>query len=116
MPPWEPPGYKSSVVQDNSGTLLLVELPSGENMAGNDWTSFCAGPVLSSANFSGLNPDCYQIGSSQYNYGSATYGLHAGRFNYLFHDNHVHALKCTNTVGTGTLLAPRGMWTMTAGD
>jgi prepilin-type N-terminal cleavage/methylation domain-containing protein/prepilin-type processing-associated H-X9-DG protein len=116
MPPWEPPGYKTSVVQDNSGTILLAELPNGRNMAGNDWPSFCAGPVMSSANFSWVTPDCFQIGSSQYNYGALTYGLHAGRFNYLFHDNHVQALKETDTVGTGTKLAPRGMWTMTAGD
>jgi prepilin-type N-terminal cleavage/methylation domain-containing protein/prepilin-type processing-associated H-X9-DG protein len=116
MPPWEPPGYKTSVVQDSSGTILLAEVPNGENMAGNDWPSFCAGPVSSTSNFPSLTPDCFQIGSSQYNYGAATYGLHAGRFNYLFHDNHVQALKETDTVGRGTVLAPRGMWTMTPGD
>jgi len=116
MAPWEPPGYKTSVVQDNSGTILLAELPNGRNMAGNDWPSFCAGPVVSTANFSWVTPDCFQIGSSEYNYGSVSYGLHAGRFNYLFHDNHVQALKETDTVGTGTMLAPRGMWTMTPGD
>jgi hypothetical protein len=68
MPPWEPPGYKTSVVRDNSGTILLAELPNGRNMAGNDWPSFCAGPVVSSANFSWVTPDCFQIGSSEYNY------------------------------------------------
>ena len=116
VPPWDPPGYKTSAVQDNSGTILLTELPNGENMAGNDWPSFCAGPVNSGANFPGLTPDCFQIGSSQYNYGSVSYGLHAGRFNYLFHDNHIQTLKITDTVGTGTTNAPRGMWTMKAGD
>jgi prepilin-type N-terminal cleavage/methylation domain-containing protein/prepilin-type processing-associated H-X9-DG protein len=116
MPPWEPPGYKTSVVQDNSGTLLLAELPNGRNMAGNDWPSFCAGPVVATANFPWVTPDCFQIGVSQYNYGAVSYGLHARRFNYLFHDNHVQALKETDTVGTGSMLAPRGMWTMTVGD
>lgn len=115
-PPWEPPGYKSSVVKDPTGTILLAEVPNGENMAGNDWPSFCAGPVNASGNFSGLTPDCFQIGSSTYNYGSVEYGLHGFRFNYLFHDGHISTLKWTDTIGTGTTNAPRGMWTMTAGD
>ncbi len=116
-PEWEPNGYRSSVVQDNAGTILLAELPNGENMAGNDWPSFCAGPVSGGANnFPGLTPDCYQIGSSSLGYGAASYGLHGRRFNYLFHDNHVSTLKYTETVGTGTTNAPKGMWTMTAGD
>ena len=115
-PSWEPPGYKSSVIQDYAGTILLAEVPNGENMAGNDWPSFCAGPVNSSANFSGLTPDCFQIGSSTYNYGASEYGIHAFRFNYLFHDGHVSTLKYTDTVGSGTTNAPRGMWTMIAGD
>lgn len=45
----------------------------------------------------------------------AAYGLHSQRFNYLFHDGHV-PLKTTETLGTGTLANPKGMWTMTAGD
>ena len=44
LPTWDPPGYKTSVVRDVSGTILLVELPNGRNIAGNDWPSFCAGP------------------------------------------------------------------------
>jgi prepilin-type N-terminal cleavage/methylation domain-containing protein/prepilin-type processing-associated H-X9-DG protein len=115
-PSWEPPGYKSSTVQDHAGTILLAEVPNGENMAGNDWPSFCAGPVNSTGNFAGLTPDCFQIGSSTYNYGAAEYGLHSFRFNYLFHDGHVSTLKYTETVGSGTTNAPRGMWTMVAGD
>jgi prepilin-type processing-associated H-X9-DG protein len=115
-PDWDPKGYKSSVIQDNAGTILLAEVPNGENMAGNDWPSFCAGPVYSDANFSGLTPDCFQIGSSTYNYGSVEYGLHGFRFNYLFHDGHVSTLKYSATVGSGTTNAPRGMWTMVAGD
>ena len=40
----DPPGYKTNLVRDPSGTILLVELPNGRNVAGNDWPSFCAGP------------------------------------------------------------------------
>ncbi len=116
VPPWEPPGYKASVVQDPSGTILLAELPNGENMAGNDWPSFCAGPIYgNNANFPNVNSDCYQIGSD-YSYGNASYGLHAHRFNYLFHDNHVSTLRTIDTVGLGTTNNPRGMWTMLSGD
>ena len=74
---WEPKGYRTSVVQDHAGTILLCELPNGRNMAGNDWPSFCAGPVDSGANFPGLTTDCFQIGRSTYNYGAVEYGIHA---------------------------------------
>jgi prepilin-type N-terminal cleavage/methylation domain-containing protein/prepilin-type processing-associated H-X9-DG protein len=116
LPPWDPPGYKSSVVADPSGTILLAEEPNGRNIAGNDWPSFSAGPVESGIVFPGLTPDCFQIASTLYGYGNAAYGLHGKRFNYLFHDGHVQALRTTDTVGAGTLTNPKGMWTMTAGD
>jgi prepilin-type processing-associated H-X9-DG protein len=104
------------VVQAPADTLLLVEEPNGRNAAGNDWPSFCGGPVYSSSVWSWLNADCFQIGTSTWNYGETAYGLHAKRFNYLFHDGHVSTLRITDTVGTGTPTAPKGMWTMTAGD
>ena len=118
LPDWEPRGYKESAITEPAGTLLLVELPNGRNAAGNDWPSFCAGP--GSGVPSGLSPDCVQLGkASSFNnisYGTAAYGLHARRFNYLFHDGHVSILQVTDTVGTGTTNAPKGMWTMTPRD
>jgi len=117
QPLWDPPGYKVSVVQDNSSTIMLAELANGENMAGNDWPSFCAGPTYGAGNnFTSVTPDCFQIASSTWGYGSISYGLHGSRFNYLFHDNHVQILKVSDTIGTGTTNAPRGMWTMISGD
>ena len=118
LPEWEPPGYKESAIEDVSGTILLAELPNGRNAAGNDWPSFCAGPGSNVP--SGVTEDCVQLGkATTFNkiaYGSAAYGLHARRFNYLFHDGHVQIHKVTETVGTGTTNAPKGMWTMTSGD
>jgi prepilin-type N-terminal cleavage/methylation domain-containing protein/prepilin-type processing-associated H-X9-DG protein len=118
LPDWEPRGYKESVIADPAGTLLLVELPNGRNAAGNDWPSFCAGP--GSGFPSGVTPDCVQLSrASSFNnisYGTAAYGLHARRFNYLFHDGHVSIHKVTDTVGLGTTNAPKGMWTMIPGD
>ena len=59
----------------------------------------------------------YQIANGgRQQWGAKAYGLHGKRFNYLFFDGHVGIHKITDTVGTGTTNAPRGMWTMTAGD
>jgi prepilin-type processing-associated H-X9-DG protein len=119
-PNWEPPNYRHSAVQDHAGTILLAEVPNGENMAGNDWPSFCAGPISPSQNFTGLTPDCFQLapleGTPGFNYGGMSYGLHGNRFNYLFHDNHVSIMKVADTVGKGTMQRPQGMWTMLRGD
>ena len=117
-PDWDPRGYKESAVADPSGTILLVELPNGRNAAGNDWPSFCAGPGTTVP--SGATVDCVQLSRvSSFNnisYGTVAYGLHGRRFNYLFHDGHVSVHKVTETVGTGTTNAPKGMWTMIRGD
>jgi prepilin-type processing-associated H-X9-DG protein len=61
--------------------------------------------------------DPYQIVTGErQKWAASTYGLHGKRFNYLFHDGHVAIHRITETVGTGTTNAPRGMWTMKAGD
>jgi len=117
LPPWDPPGYKNDIIKDPSGTILLVELPNARNIAGNDWPSFCAGPGPTTA-YTGITPDCLQTGdaTATMNYGSVSYGLHNGRFDYLFHDGHVETLKIQETVGSGTTNAPKGMWTIVSGD
>jgi prepilin-type N-terminal cleavage/methylation domain-containing protein/prepilin-type processing-associated H-X9-DG protein len=118
LPDWDPRGFKESIVKDPAGTILLAELPNGRNVAGNDWPSFCSGP--GSGVPSGGSVDSVQLSkNSSFNnisYGSAAYGLHGRRFNYLFHDGHSGIHKVTDTVGTGTTNAPKGMWTMVAGD
>ena len=48
--------------------------------------------------------------------GKFLYQLHKNRFNYLMHDGHVESLKIQDTIGTGTLAAPKGMWTVVGGD
>jgi len=111
LPDWDAKGYKTSVVKDPSGTILLVEEPNFQNVVGNVWPSICLGPVGTG--------DLYQvdpISANSHNYGNDEYGLHSHRFNYLFHDNHVQSLKLEQTVGIGTLQSPRGMWTVAVGD
>jgi prepilin-type N-terminal cleavage/methylation domain-containing protein/prepilin-type processing-associated H-X9-DG protein len=116
---WDAKSYKTPVVPDNSGTILLAEEPNFQNIAGNEWPCISIGPQSPTA--SG-NDDLYQTvfgggtGGNTQNHGNNEYGLHSGRFNYLFHDNHVAALKMDQTIGSGTLANPLGMWTIIPGD
>jgi prepilin-type N-terminal cleavage/methylation domain-containing protein/prepilin-type processing-associated H-X9-DG protein len=110
LPDWDARGYKTSVVEDPAGTILLAEEPNIQNVAGNIWPCICNGPKGTG--------DLYQMDPSPNakNFGNHQYGIHSKRFNYLFHDNHVQPLKIEQTVGTGTLDAPKGMWTVKKGD
>ena len=114
---WDAKGYKSTVVRDNTGTLLLVEEPSEQNLVGQIWPCISLGPVYAGSQL--YQTDSTVGGGSiptSGNFGTAAYGLHNHRFNYLFHDNHVEALTMQQTVGTGTLTQPKGMWTINPGD
>jgi prepilin-type N-terminal cleavage/methylation domain-containing protein/prepilin-type processing-associated H-X9-DG protein len=111
LPDPEAKGYRTSVAKDPAATILLVEQPNIQNAVGNAWPAFCNGPYGSG--------DLYQLDpnlSDAKNYGNHQYGLHSRRFNYLFHDNHVQALKIEQTVGSGTLSNPKGGWSAAAGD
>jgi prepilin-type N-terminal cleavage/methylation domain-containing protein/prepilin-type processing-associated H-X9-DG protein len=110
LPDWNAKGYKSTAVQDNGGTILLVEEPNFQNVVGNIWPCVSIGPLGSG--------DLYQTDPSpgSHNYGNDQYGIHSKRFNYLFHDGHVQALKLEQTVGSGTLSNPKGMWTVKRDD
>jgi prepilin-type processing-associated H-X9-DG protein len=117
---WDPNGFKVSRVADQAGTIMLAELANGRNMAGNDWPSFCAGPgpaIPSSASEDSVQTTrIANISSTGHTYGSVSYGLHAQRFNYLFHDGHVGLHRTTETVGRGTASNPLGMWSIAPGD
>src|SRR6185437_9442957 len=116
---FEMAGFPSTAVSDPSGTILLCENTSGQQCAGNIWTCICNGPQSLSAN------ELYQIdnsprqdpnASSSVNEGALLYKAHKNRFNYVFNDGHVESLRVEQTVGGGTLTAPKGMWSMVAGD
>src|SRR5438093_9953110 len=110
LPPWDPPGNKSSIVKDPTGTLLLVEQPEGGNIAGNDWPSFCMGPTGPSSG----DQTPYQIASGgRRNWGANAYGLHSRRLNYIFHDGHASIHKITDTLPSRTHNSPRGPRTST---
>lgn len=124
-PDWNAPGYNTSVVRDPAGTILLVENPANVAAVGNIWPCVSCGPQ-GSGGWSALyqtDPSAPQsattLGSSSanpYSEGLQLYKAHGSRFNYLFHDSHVEPLKIEQTVGTGTLTAPKGMWTIAQGD
>ncbi len=118
VPDWEARSYKTSVVKDPSGTILLVEEPNGQGAAGNQWPCISIGPQGNGALYQ-LDPNMpiqdpnVGTGVSQ---GWDVYRAHGNRFNYLFSDGHVDVHTVEDTVGTGTLANPRGMWTVFRGD
>jgi prepilin-type processing-associated H-X9-DG protein len=112
---------------DPAGTIQLCENTHGQQQAGNQWTCACIGPEPPGGGSGNNNDDPYQLRlpavpqnpdsyTASENQGALVYKLHNSRFNYLFHDGHVSALKIEDTVGTGTVTAPLGMWTVTRGD
>jgi prepilin-type N-terminal cleavage/methylation domain-containing protein/prepilin-type processing-associated H-X9-DG protein len=116
---FEATGFPSSAVRDPSGTILLCENTSGQQCAGNIWTCICNGPQSLNGN------ELYQIDNAgaqdpnvkeSVNQGALLYKAHKNRFNYVFNDGHVETLRLDQTVGSGTLTAPRGMWSMVQGD
>jgi prepilin-type processing-associated H-X9-DG protein len=131
-PDWSAKSYRTSVVHDPAGTIMLAEDASSQGCAGNIWPCCCLGPQTSDG-VSGGWGNLYQTdlnapqGSSTlaaggYSEGLLLYKAHGNRFNYVFHDNHVEALKIENTLGSASgppqiqLKSPKGMWTVTAGD
>jgi prepilin-type N-terminal cleavage/methylation domain-containing protein/prepilin-type processing-associated H-X9-DG protein len=114
---WDARGYKSTVVRNNGNTILLVEEPNENNICGNVWPCISLGPVYSGSAI--YQTDSSVSGStipSSGSFGASAYGLHNQRFNYLFHDNHVEALKMSQTVGSGTLTLPMGMWSIVSNN
>ncbi|HEX4120534.1 MAG TPA: prepilin-type N-terminal cleavage/methylation domain-containing protein [Verrucomicrobiae bacterium] len=112
---WNAPGYPTKVIQDAAGTILLAEDPCGDNTAGNIWPCIVIAPN-NTASGQGTG-ELYQLDQTDPdNEGMYVYRLHGMKFNYLFHDNHVQTLGIQQTVGSGTTNAPKGMWTIKAGD
>jgi prepilin-type N-terminal cleavage/methylation domain-containing protein/prepilin-type processing-associated H-X9-DG protein len=87
------PRIRASVVMAPSGTLELLEDPFWANVAGS--------------------PYCCNLNSAPT---SAPIDFHKNRFSWLFVDGHVESLKPSDTIGSGTMLAPKGMWTINPGD
>jgi prepilin-type processing-associated H-X9-DG protein len=118
-PDWNAMGYQANVVRDNSGTILLVEQPNGQGAAANVWPCISIGPYGNGALFQihpGALPQGQDPDSPGVNQGEKLYKYHRNRFNYLFFDGHVQTLRAEDTVGTGSRITPRGMWTIKPSD
>jgi hypothetical protein len=101
-------------VKDVSGSILLAEEVSQQGFVGNVWPAICLGPVGA-----GAASECYQVNPNsdqQGNQGKDLYRVQGYRFNYLFHDYHVETLKTNDTIGTGVIRVPKGMWTIIPND
>jgi prepilin-type N-terminal cleavage/methylation domain-containing protein/prepilin-type processing-associated H-X9-DG protein len=129
-PDWGAKSYRTGVVRDPAGTIMLAEEASSQGAAGNQWPCVCLGPQIADG---GANGNLYQtdlnapqssatLATAGYSEGFLLYKAHGNRFNYVFHDNHVEPLKIEQTVGSASgppqvqLKNPKGMWTVTPGD
>ena len=122
-PNFNVPGYKVTVVRHPSGTIELCENTHGQQAAGNQWTCACIAPEAPSGGSGNNNNDPYQLCypivpqnpdsfSVSENQGALVYQRQNMRFNYLFHDGHVSTMKIEDTIGSGTITAPQGMWSV----
>ena len=118
---WDAKSFKTSAVKDPAGTILLVEQSDNMNIAADEWPCVSLGVIdaqhggmLGQIDPAASLPD--QGASQSVDMGKFLYRNHGYRFNYLMHDGHVQALTTNATIGAGTLLAPKGMWTVMAGD
>jgi prepilin-type processing-associated H-X9-DG protein len=120
-PDWNAPGYPTSIVRDPSRNIILCENAEGQNCAQNIWTCVCIAPMAPGTTQNELCQICSNsppqdpvtIGAPSQSQGMLLYRAHSYRFNYAFCDGHVQALKVEQTIGSGTLQQPRGMWTAT---
>lgn len=102
--PDAPPAVRAVQVASPARTLSVVELSSVAALGdGSD------NKVWSSANSVIYYPSTQLAKKLGPN-------LHGGRFNYLFLDGHCETLLPQDTVGTGTLANPKGMWTLDPND
>lgn len=94
------PGRKISEIGTPATTLLLIENPKSNNLVGNYYITRTAAAQegTATATPSGLSP------------------MHFDGWNYLFCDGHVKWYKPEQTVGTGTVSAPNGFWTLADND
>jgi prepilin-type N-terminal cleavage/methylation domain-containing protein/prepilin-type processing-associated H-X9-DG protein len=119
---WDAKSFKTAIIRDPSGTLLLVEESMNFNVAANIWP--CVSIGVENMSYGGMLSQIISSvsmpsegTSAQVSMGKFLYKAHGNRFNYLFHDGHVESLSTNATIGTkGTLSSPQGMWTITPGD
>lgn len=92
------PSARQAMVSRPSQTILLVENPGlKDNTVGR-------------TGMSGINSAQSQLATQPDLNGRV------GEFHYLFADGHVELLAVEKTIGKGSLLLPKGMWTLDPND
>ncbi len=95
------PAKKLSSVRNTSGIIMFTERPDTRNYAAQNSYNNCDSPSN-------------QVDTTGVNGPAAP--LHAKGWNYGFVDGHIEWLKPMETIGTGTITAPRGLWTESTTD
>lgn len=106
-------GRPISEVRDTAGTILVAESPVCSNVLSNN-NSYVGGPEgpttrladgyqRHSANVGGCGRDLVRIS-------------HNEGWNYVFADGHAKWHRPEQTIGTGTMTDPRGLWTIAEND
>jgi prepilin-type N-terminal cleavage/methylation domain-containing protein/prepilin-type processing-associated H-X9-DG protein len=89
--------HKLSTVPDPARTLLVMERPG--------W----ADNTVARTGMAGVNHPADQIAKQPDLNGD-------GRFQYLFADGHIEMLRPEETIGSGSMTQPKGMWTVADND
>jgi prepilin-type N-terminal cleavage/methylation domain-containing protein/prepilin-type processing-associated H-X9-DG protein len=116
-------GRKLSEFSNTAGTLQLVEMHSTQSAIGAANSAVVMRPASTSTapGCSGPTQGSSYCGQDFVGPGTTTFGepAHLEGWNYLFADGHVKWLRPEATVGMsagGTVKAPKGYWTIAAGD
>ena len=117
-PDWSAQGYKTTVVRDPAGSILLCENTHGQQCDGNIWTCICVAPQVTASGSDELRQVDYSAAAqnpnsdTSVNQGALLYKAHRSQLLIsVFNDGHVETLRIEQTIGTGTTLVPKGMWT-----
>lgn len=100
------PGVRLAAVSAPSRTIIVTEFSSA--LAKGDSSDSVVGSPACSV----IDSPARQLAAGN----GKPDGLHAGRMSYLFVDGHVEILQPSETVGTGSLDNPKGMWTINPND
>lgn len=100
------PGVRLATVPSPSRTIIVTEFSSA--LAKGDSSDSVVGSPACSV----IDSPARQLAAGN----GKPDGLHAGKMNYLFVDGHVEVLKPSETIGTGSMDNPKGMWTINPND
>jgi prepilin-type N-terminal cleavage/methylation domain-containing protein/prepilin-type processing-associated H-X9-DG protein len=102
-------GRPLSAIPVVADTLLLVEHPSNNNVFANNNRAVVGSPdAQATMQTTPAGSACATL--------TPVKPIHFDGWNYLFVDGHVKWLKPEATIGTGTMTAPRGKWTLNETD